>query len=137
MACRNIRSPRLVLCRDAVPSDTQLFELIAEGGVMPRAIEVEWDKIDITSPCDFWDGDEDWDGFDINPPPNIVFIPEKLHSEWKKTGYSTTGSEVEDDISDWLSDTFGFTHLGWSRMGDEWLPRKGDVIGDADFQIVY
>jgi len=128
MACRNIRSPQ----SNMSPTQRMEWQL-----AMPRAIEVEWDKIDITSPCDFWDGDEDWDGFDINPPPNIVFIPEKLHSEWKKTGYSTTGSEVEDDISDWLSDTYGFTHLGWSRKGDEWFPCKGDVIGDANFQIVY
>ena len=119
MACRNIGFEKL---RGVIA---------ASFAAMPRAIEVEWDKIDITSPCDFDDG------FAINPPPNIVFIPEKLHSEWKKTGYSTTGSEVEDDISDWLSDTYGFTHLGWSRKGDEWFPCKGDVIGDANFQIVY
>jgi len=104
---------------------------------MERAIEVEWDETDVAQRLADNQKIELLEEVPECELPNIVFIPEKLHSEWKKTGYSTTGSEVEDDISDWLSDTFGFTHLGWSRMGDEWLPRKGDVIGDADFQIVY
>jgi len=104
---------------------------------MERAIEVEWDETDVAQRLADNQKIELLEEVPECELPNIVFIPEKLHSEWKKTGYSTTGSEVEDDISDWLSDTFGFTHLGWSRMGDEWFPCKGDVIGDANFQIVY
>ena len=55
----------------------------------------------------FWDTSGDSSGDDITPQdiglPEIVNLPDSI---------------CEHEISDWLSDFFGFCHFGYERVGN-------------------
>ena len=65
---------------------------------MPRTIKVKWDTsdgdLDFTSAEDFADV----------ALPELVILPSGID---------------EEDISDWLSDNWGYCHFGWSYHSDE------------------
>ena len=63
---------------------------------MSRTIKVKWDTSD--GSLDFPPSPEDID------LPEIVTIPGDIH---------------EDEISDYLSDTWGYCHFGWSDYLEE------------------
>lgn len=61
---------------------------------MPRIVKVKWDT-----------SDGDW-----NPPPVEIGLPELI---------ALPGDIEEEEISDWLSDKWGYCHFGWSYHSED------------------
>ena len=105
----------------------QLKQLIKEelGKVLSEdlggtgQVEVEWDFQT--------DDDDAWNALSYEEQreeagiPQVIEIPEDVMAQYQGEEAKYGAAQAEQLITDWLSDEFGWLHLGWSWVDGEGL----------------